>query len=689
MAKTGFTKQGNLSEVSKANQVLDNLLVGAAQPFSRDDVTIFRNNLQFPSYLDFIPNGNIFQLTTLLTTGNLAGDSIRADVSRISDACPAGIDNEVPHLGGTLNLSVQVGDSFLNSPTTQKENLITFISKPDSEPDVGFFNTENIFQNGEGAFSITAGEGVFIKKNNKANYSPGTGRFTFGNDLEYHYSNGDLVTGIFIKGHESPFNISPRADTPSIYPLKVSEYRKDINGQFSFILKLANESPLLFKNSPSTAGETRIFKGSSPGLFRFDSPDIIRFQRKLPVNANDFFGNVPPLFRASNGPETFQTLVDETTTQVGLGDGSSNYGAMSGFEDIDQMYNIGEEAAPTDFGNEAAAFTESTVITYNSAINKFIGNLINNRELANKAVITSKKNFYNDTQFPLSVEGSIIIQDPKVINSPDGIPPYHINRLAPATYIQEINVDHVEGDDCPFLYRRAFSTFDGPWSSSPRATSTAADGAKIFTHGDNPAHAEYVKDLSVDGLEFEDDIQIEKYNSDGLVTQQAKHSVNATEASGGFEFKMPIKIAETDPLTGEIEDATYFLLLRHATTFFTATMGLQLGSTDIGSGGTILPAGGLVTTITEDGTNTFTLTLHPGTDVQPVGPGSEAITVTGGRIKNITTDSGVASSFNTTTQVLEYTASTNGLANTSVTYTFTYEIGNRDNIEILFELEDA
>ena len=38
----------------KANQVIDNLLVGAAQPFSRDDVTIFRNNLQFQSYLDFI-----------------------------------------------------------------------------------------------------------------------------------------------------------------------------------------------------------------------------------------------------------------------------------------------------------------------------------------------------------------------------------------------------------------------------------------------------------------------------------------------------------------------------------------------------------------------------------------------------------------------------------------------------------
>lgn len=680
MAKTGFTKQGNLAEVSKGGQVLDNLLVGAAQPFSRDDVTIFRNNLKFPTYLDFIPDGNIFQLTTLPTAGNLTGDSIRADVKYISDSCPAAIESDNPAItGGVLNLSIEIGDSFLNSPNTQKENLITFISKPDTEPDVGFFNTENTFQNGEGTFSKIAGDGIFIKKKNKANYSPGTGRFKFGTDLENHYSNDDLITGIFIKGHESPFNISPRANTPSIYPLKVSEYRKDINGQFSFILKLSNNSPLLFKNSPNA---TRIFKGSSPGLLSFTQPDIVRFERKLPVNANDFFGNVPPLFRASNGPETFQTLIDETFALIGLGDGDSNYGSMAGFEEIAKMYNIGEDAIATAAGNEAAAFTESTVITYNEAINTFIGNLENSRELANKAIITSRRNFYNDTQFPISVEGSIIIQDPKRINSPGGIPPYHINRLAPATYIQEINPAHVEGDDCPFLYRRAFSTFDGPWSSDIDAS---PKGAEIFTHGNSPGHAEFVKDLSVDGLEFEDDIHIEKYNSDGLVTQQAKHSVNATEASGGFEFKMPIKVAETDPLTGEIEDATYFLLLRHATTFFSTT--ITSSGQAIGSGGTILPADGLVTTITEDGTNSFTMVFNPGTSVKYVQ--ATAVTVTGGRVKNITENGSVDSTFNSSTQTLSFDADSDALKNTNTTFTFTYEIGNRDNLNINFNLVSA
>jgi hypothetical protein len=645
MARTGFTLKGNLEEVSKSNQVIDNLLAGEAQPFSRDDMTLFRNNFNFESYLDFIPDGNIFQLETNTSAGTITADATRVDVQRISNSCPAEVSSEVPHLGGTINLAVEVGDAFLNSPDTTVENLITFVSKPTDLPDNGFFTTSATLQGSEGIFSnIINNSPIFVKKKNKANYSPGTGRFTFGTDLEYHYSNGDLVSGIFIKGFESPLNISPRSDTPSIYPLKVSDYRKELNGQFSFILRMANNSPLLLKNSPSTANATRIFKANSPYLLRFDSPDILRFQRKLPVNANDFFGNVPPLFRESNGPDTFQQLHDLSETDYGI---ESDYIKINGFEDIGKMYNIGEGQIGTAIGNEAAGFSTDSVITYNSAINTFIGSYINAQELANKSVITKKDNFYNDTQYEIFVDGSIIIQDPKALNSPAGIPSFQSNDLAPATYIQETNLGSPSGtqrdlDDCPFLYRRAFSTFDGPWSSD---SNTSPKGAEIFTHGNSPAHPEYVKALKVSALEFEDDIHIDKYNNNAIVTQQAKKNINASIYQSGFEYKMPIKVNETDPLTGELSEATYFLLLRFGNT--TAFYSASTAGVAVGSGGTdmtVFPNNSNF--IQNPANNQFTYTFNPGANVKY--SQANAITITGGKLINIThpaigSDSGVTS----------------------------------------------
>ena len=699
MARTGFTKQGNLEEVSQSVDVIKNLLTGDARPFAFDDVQLFRNNFNFTTYLDFIPDGNIFKLQTLNSAGDLQGDATRVDVEKISNACPQAISLEQPHLGGTLNLAVEKGDAFLNSPTTGIENLILAVNKSQTEPDVGSFITNDGIQGGEdGPIPyINAGDPVFIKKKNNANYSPGTGRFTFAKGLEFQYSNGDLISGIYIKGFESPFNISPRSDTPSIYPLKVSDYRRVVNeqgvSQFSFILRLQNGSPLLLKNSPSIANATRIFKDKSPYLLRFDSPDILRFERKLPVNANDFFGNAPPLFRASSGPQTFVELDDENTGDAGID--RQGYSKIAGFEDLDKMYNIGQNAIGTGIGyeNEASAFTDQTVVTYNSAINTFISSFVNAQDIANTSIISARKNFYNNTEFGIKVDGSLIIQDPKIVNSPRMYTApgkgnlFSYSRLAPAVYIQESNLGSPAGspsdlDDCPFLYRRAFSTFDGPWSSVDGSSNATPKGAEIFTQGNSPAHPEYVKALSVNGLEFEDDIQIEKYGNQGFVTLQKENNANASRFSGtGFEYKMPITIAETDPITGEIEDATYFLLLRSAITFdFTTitTTGVTPGAGSSGTGTNFVfePINGQVSKV-----------FNPGANVKY--SQANAITITGGKLINITHGGSLTSTFNTTTQTLSFDSDTASIANTDTTFTYHYPIGSRDLITVTFNLEST
>lgn len=691
MARPGFSIENNLSEASKGNTIVDNLLAGDSQPFSRDDLVLFRNNQNYATYLDWIPNNFLFSLT--INSPDLSPANSRIDVQNISLAQPSAIADTLPGLGGIINLSVSEGDNFITSPLGHSPNQIVQVSKPDSQPDYGFFNLSSIIQSTSGivAPKISRQDSVQIRKQNKANYSPGTGRFTFGNDLVNFYSNGDIINGIFLHGgRNTPFDLSPT----SMYPLIVDSFRKDVNGQFSFVLKMSLDTPVTFGCARGDSPSRVNLLSTSPGGLYFTSPSsslaqtgssvvtnqVVRFRRKLPVSQNDFFQNAPPLFRATNGPESFVDLADNNKGEITTLGEKSYTAFLTGFEDLKQMYNINQAEASAG----PAAFTESTVITYNTAIQGFAAKLELAESLVNTSIIKTRGNYYNDTEFQINVDGIVNIQDPAVVNSPRMYTApgkgnqFVTNRLAPATYIQEDNPNHVEGvDDCPFLYRRAFSTFDGPWSNTPSAAHKNA--AKIFTHGNTASHAEYVKDLSVEQLVFEDHIKLKNMSRDAI-GEHTRTDVGASEVTSSFTHKMPIKVKETDPTTGELIDADYFLLLRQGISFYQVVFTLS------GVSGPTVPATQIVFP-TSDGypigsAETFTFSVTTGS-AKTIAAGG--VTVTGAKVRNIvSTSSGGGShagTFNLETQTFTHTTIAN-TANTQVDYTVTGIIGNMQQVSI-------
>ena len=387
-----------------------------------------------------------------------------------------------------------------------------------------------------GSSSIGNDTPIKIKKQNSATYSPSTGTWTFGNDLNFFFSDGDIIDSVKIKGVDSPL------DCPTtIYPAVVFDKTVKDNGQVSFRLKRStaiNDTPIQFNTQ----------KFNSPSNLKFSNSPlrIIQFNRNISVSKDNLRNIVPTDFnRLANGAND---LVDIDISASGGNTAVDATGVFTGYEDIQTTLNIGE--------------TNDTTFSNIKSVGEVISNIKAFSDLTKdiiKTKIDTSKNYLNDSGEEFVVEGVIKIQDPDVLNSPgtkDGSKvgfggftnsPY---GLTPASYIFENN-----------SYSRAFSTFDGPWDFSP---GTGSDGEKIFTNGDSPDHPEFVQDIIVNQLVFKHNIIFEEFDSPNLIEVVSIDNVNSPAGAGsnGFDFKMPIKVEEIDPDTQELVEVDYFLLLK-------------------------------------------------------------------------------------------------------------------------------
>lgn len=250
MAKTGFTEDGNLSEIKQANIAINNILKGGAKPFNPTDLGLFQSNLRYDisQRLDFIPHNYKFRIK--INSPNIVAETNVFNAQKISDSSP-------DRAFGTLNLRVEVGDAVLSSPSSLKDdNLITGVTRSRIEPDTGEIILSTNFKNNDAlspnqfyncpkdipvgyiggglirAFPGAPGdnEEVVVVKKNYAAYSPAFGRYTFGNDLDFAFTDGDIISAIRQKGHDTPYDTSPK----SMYPLKVTNYRLLNDGRIQF-----------------------------------------------------------------------------------------------------------------------------------------------------------------------------------------------------------------------------------------------------------------------------------------------------------------------------------------------------------------------------------------------------------------------------------------------------------------------
>ena len=291
MAKFGFSKEGNLKEIKRGDAALRNLLLPVNQ-FEFEDLSIFKKNFRYDinNRLDFIPNNHKFLVP--INSPNVGPTSSIIKIRGISDVSPS-------DLIGTKNLSIEIGDGVLCSPNSNVVvgsgnftlNKILSVTKPISgTDDIGTITLTSQIRNGEGASDgsefysdankpggYTGGglirafkneqnknEKIAIIKQNLASYSPATGRFTFGTDIDLTFTEGDFISKVNVKGHsDSPFDIAGGSTYfdkrngdikygSSFYPLIVSEYNVNSLGQTSFILKRPEtDSPVLFNKIKS------------------------------------------------------------------------------------------------------------------------------------------------------------------------------------------------------------------------------------------------------------------------------------------------------------------------------------------------------------------------------------------------------------------------------------------------------
>jgi hypothetical protein len=292
MAKPGFSLKGNLKEISRGETALRTLLKPVSG-FEFADLSVFEKNLRYDTSqrLDFIPNNHKFLVQ--IDSPNIGPASSIITLRKISNISP---DSQT----GTLNLSIEVGDLCLCSPSSDtkvnpfNKNRIIKVTKPTSGiDDVGSIELTRPIRNGEGASDGTefyssstkpgpsflgnnkinsfaantnSNEKVAIIKQNDATYSPASGRFTFGTDLSFTFTEGDIISSVKVKGNDTPFQVAKgslyfnkKVDPnpagyfgSSFYPLIVSEYTINEKGQTSFILKRkATNSPVLFNMLPA------------------------------------------------------------------------------------------------------------------------------------------------------------------------------------------------------------------------------------------------------------------------------------------------------------------------------------------------------------------------------------------------------------------------------------------------------
>ena len=482
MAKTGYTIDGNLSEIQQAEQAITNLLKKATNgDFTATDLGLFQSNLRYDDNqrLDFIPNNYRFSLR--MDSPNIAKDTSVINLINANNSSP-------DLLTGTINLKVDVGDAILSSPaSTKTDNFITNISRSSTSTDIAEVVLTRGVRNGEGAFYSPANAGAGTSSTipagfggnplsvqpGEANYSPGTGVFTLGTDLTYAFSNGDIISAIREKGHDTPLDTSPA----SMYPLQISNYAIKRNGQIQFSLSRVRqdetlagrvESPVRFSLNNFSKRRTNSFVNPSTAVVNntpardytdliFQTPSILQFTRQLPVSADNFVNWVPPLMREQGGPQTSVEL------QEGLLPGRGSYtNIYEHFESISTMYNLGADRIQVgdSYGDEdaviAEAYKSDNIKTYKDALDD-IESRIEYAKVISKTRFTTDSPFLNDTKDLIVIDGVLVVQDggiPNGKNSPGtgtiaGYAGFDDCPLGPAVYIKEKG-----------KYNRAFSTFD-------------------------------------------------------------------------------------------------------------------------------------------------------------------------------------------------------------------------------------
>ena len=304
MAKTGFTLNGNLIEISAGKIALTNLISLGSKPFQFEDFDIFRENSTETALLDFIPNNHIFAVEA---NEALSSPNTIIELKNISDSSP-GITNNLSVRNGDLIIGHASGaDTFATITGVSRQKVI----------DRGTITTSTRTN-----VSRVSDTPVRIKKQNNASYSPDTGRFTFGTDIQFGFSDGDRITQVeILKNSTTSILNSPATIGGTIYPLEVFDKAKNDAGQISFKLRKVNspDRTVIFKLPPVTSvtvsnSSTAAFNGNY-----FYHPASDHYYNNKNANAD---GN--PV-GTSNGFGFFKFIDGQWRWQQRIGSGASGY----------------------------------------------------------------------------------------------------------------------------------------------------------------------------------------------------------------------------------------------------------------------------------------------------------------------------------------------------------------------------
>jgi hypothetical protein len=411
----GFTIKNNLGEISAGNLAISNLISGSSKPFNFQALDIFRSNFKTTATLSFIPNNTILTIP-LNPTFVLDTPDLQIDIGRNVNLSP----------GVTINLGITNSDLLITEPTgpagatgTQQINSITRSRLAD---------TGSILLSGAANLSRELADPnrtIKIKKQNNASYSPATGKFTFGDDIKFVFTDEDQVTSIDIKNFSPVTPIDSPKDGVSIYPLVVFDSQYDTDSkQHSFRLKRStavSDTPILFKSRELVGNSP-----DSPAKLTFDPRSIINFTRTNPVTQTNLLSIVPPVlkFAAIEDLDEIESSKDGTFGNINV--------LFSGM-DADATISYGYQSS------NRVSDEDPTSDDY-TRFKQRLDDINDDIDLARTIIATKidkRKNYVNTAVNEFIVNGPIIIQDPDLLNSPKGVLGFTNSPagLVPAPYI--------------------------------------------------------------------------------------------------------------------------------------------------------------------------------------------------------------------------------------------------------------
>jgi hypothetical protein len=216
MSKQGLELLKDLSEVRDAVTSLDNLCIGAAEPFDSTDFKVFTSNKRNVSIFTFIPNNFSFQLSSIGGIGN----SYRLEIPKSQD-----VDLEL------VNLNIFVGDIVTGygiQPSTKIERVDVYGNRNNS---LGLPVTELVLSKQLTANIPSNTQYTLIKQNNA---TIAENRFVLGRDVTNNFYNGDKITAIY---YPLSTSTTPILSTNTV-DLYIVDNSFNSNNQFCFGLSL-------------------------------------------------------------------------------------------------------------------------------------------------------------------------------------------------------------------------------------------------------------------------------------------------------------------------------------------------------------------------------------------------------------------------------------------------------------------